>query len=310
MESVIQEWINSRLVTPYIPGTPAHLDNPPIIVNWKPEGQVAVIGDFHADKQTMELILAHLSKHHSEARVIFNGDKVDGRHFPHEKNGMEDFGPTRYVPIVDDLAVVNRIEDLMHDHPDKYITTQGNHERIDLVPGMDPAFMWEALEKTEKGKTMKEDLSKLFQSQPLIIDMGEAIVSHATLPRGSTEALLSGTLTDKQTAQALWDRPDSSPVLPTLVESMKELNKTIFVCGHTPNLAAPDVLKYSPHEAWFHNENGIIMFSNQTTRAYDVSYTLLDFDKRTITLHIFSNFNKGDNPWSDVIETEHTYPFP
>jgi diketogulonate reductase-like aldo/keto reductase len=296
---------------------PAFLHNPGLIVSWEPVGQVAVVGDIHGDKQTMELILAHLSDHHSEARVIFNGDKVDGRHFPYDGNYMEDFGPTNYVAVDDDLTVVNRITNLMNEHPDKYITTQGNHERPDLQ-GFSPAFMWEALaELGESGKEIREGLLEQFGASPIIIDMGEAIVAHGGLPEGLSEVTArddswwnAGSGADSKIHQTLWNRPDRGLVKPRLADTMKELNKTIFVCGHTSTIAAPERIAPWPHEAWFHNEDDIIMFSNQTTRAYSVSYTLLDFDKRTITIYIFSNFNKSENPWSDVIETEHTYPFP
>ena len=302
--------------------SPAFLHNPGLIVSWEPVGQVAVVGDFHADKQTMELILAHIGDHHSEARVIFNGDKVDGRHWSYQLGDgrwTEDFGPSRYVPIDDDFTVVNRIADLMNEHPDKYITTQGNHERPDLQ-GFSPAFMWEALDELgEEGETLGEGLLEQFIASPIIIDMGEAIVAHGGLPEGLSEVTArdnswwnAGSGPDSKIYQTLWNRPDRGLVKPRLVDTMKELNKTIFVCGHTPDLSAPRMAATYPHNAWFHNEDDIIMFSNQTTRAYhSVSYTLLDFDKRTITIYSFFNFNKDTkDPWSDVEENRYDYPFP
>ena len=166
--------------------------------------------------------------------------------------------------------------------------------------------MWKALEKMgEEGKKHRDRLLDFFKSHPIIIDMGEAIVAHGSLPRGSTESLLSGTLTNNQQLQALWDRPERNSVREAdLVESMKELNKTIFVCGHTPPLGSLAQFSRYPHQSWFYNKNGIIMFSNQCTTHYEVSYTLLDVDSRTITSTMFVTRDLSAAPQTQ------THPFP
>lgn len=280
------------------PTHPPMPENP--ILNLGDTGQVVIIGDTHGDYVTNEKVLKHISSNYPDAKVVWNGDKVDGRH-------------SDYTPGEDDRKNLNIINGLMMKNPKKYFTTQGNHERF-LLSGFSPAGFWNTLTPEQQLQYEKQ-----FAEQPVIVTAGPALIVHGGLPVGKTSEKPSnfqgkpispfkpGWLKNKNAWNrhnvfaTLWTRPDPDDY-PNMYSLQKPLalaaGYNVLITGHTPAIGYQ---KYGDKP--FFNDPDFLAVSAQTTEAYEATYIVLDLDNDKLIVEAF-------NKKTTAHENTFTHEFP
>lgn len=180
----------------------------PHVVKLKPNGKIGVVFDTHADWQANMEIISHMEdKHGSLNHVVWAGDCFDG--------GRGYTTPQlEYTAGEDDLKNWEYIKGLMKSDPNKYIFLAGNHERIDLAPGMNPQTFWQWAKK----EGVYEQYSQETQNLPLIAKIRNIMICHGGFPHivlFDTPHNLrrfwddSGVWTRDVQLHTLWNRPSN-----------------------------------------------------------------------------------------------------
>jgi len=276
-------------------------ENPPLpknpVLNLGETGQIAVIGDTHGDHGANKAILDHINDNYPKAKVIWNGDKVDGRY-------------VNYKGKEDDLKNLALINGLIESNPKKYFTVQGNHERGRYLQGIrfykdgvgqynGTGGFWGDMDDAEALMYEKE-----FAKQPVIAHAGPVVIVHGGLPKKFKRGWLKTNNWAKpdNIIEILWTRPkqnDEGQIARAVKAGFR-----VLITGHTPAIKfenngmrkLADGTRTSDRGGPFISEPNLLGISTQSSRNLGLAYTLLDLDKETATVESFrANIEMGDD---------------